>query len=131
MRSVGETLPTGLGDDAVEVRYASLADADALARLRHALWPDGSEAEHRREIERFFAGGQTAPLTSPAQGRHRVRGGQKSCSAASASRNRRGGLTRVLIVRDLRTMDCPRNETPDPRDRPGPPRASDEAPASD
>jgi aminoglycoside 6'-N-acetyltransferase I len=48
--------------DAVEVRQATLADAASLARLRHALWPDGSEAEHRREIERFFAGPQTAPL---------------------------------------------------------------------
>ena len=44
------------------VRQAILADAPWLARLRHALWPDGSEAEHRREIERFFAGAQTAPL---------------------------------------------------------------------
>jgi aminoglycoside 6'-N-acetyltransferase I len=25
-----------------------------LARLRHALWPDGSEAEHRQEVERFI-----------------------------------------------------------------------------
>jgi aminoglycoside 6'-N-acetyltransferase I len=33
-----------------------------LARLRHALWPDGSEAEHRREVERFFADPQTAPV---------------------------------------------------------------------
>lgn len=44
------------------VRPATLADASALARLRHALWPDGSEADHRRELERFFAGPQTAPL---------------------------------------------------------------------
>jgi len=44
------------------VRHGALADAASLARLRHALWPDGSEAEHRREIERSFGGGQTAPL---------------------------------------------------------------------
>jgi len=44
------------------VRPAGLSDADAVARLRHALWPDGSEAEHRREIERFFVGGQTAAV---------------------------------------------------------------------
>ena len=47
---------------AVTVRHAGLADADALARLRHALWPDGSEADHRREVERFFAGPQTGPV---------------------------------------------------------------------
>jgi aminoglycoside 6'-N-acetyltransferase I len=44
------------------VRHAALADTGGLARLRHALWPDGSEAEHRREVERFFAGPQTAPV---------------------------------------------------------------------
>jgi aminoglycoside 6'-N-acetyltransferase I len=39
----------------VQVRPATLADAPGLARLRHALWPEGSEDEHRREVERFFA----------------------------------------------------------------------------
>jgi aminoglycoside 6'-N-acetyltransferase I len=39
----------------VEVRHAAPADAGSLARLRHALWPDGSEAEHRQEVERFLA----------------------------------------------------------------------------
>jgi aminoglycoside 6'-N-acetyltransferase I len=48
--------------DAVEVRHGTLADAHALARLRRALWPEGSEAQHRREIEQSFAGRQTAPL---------------------------------------------------------------------
>ena len=55
-------LPTREGHDTVEVRPATLADADGLARLRHALWPDGLEADHRREIERFYAGPQMAPL---------------------------------------------------------------------
>jgi aminoglycoside 6'-N-acetyltransferase I len=39
----------------VEVRHATPADAASLTRLRHALWPDGSEEEHRQEIDRFFA----------------------------------------------------------------------------
>src|SRR5687767_5361529 len=39
----------------VEVRHARPADAAALARLRHALWPDGSEAAHRQEVDQFFA----------------------------------------------------------------------------
>jgi aminoglycoside 6'-N-acetyltransferase I len=30
-------------------------------RLRHALWPDGTEAEHREEIDRFFAGRAREP----------------------------------------------------------------------
>jgi aminoglycoside 6'-N-acetyltransferase I len=38
----------------LRVRPASIADAPALARLRHALWPEGSEENHRRELERFF-----------------------------------------------------------------------------
>ena len=47
---------------AVTVRQGTPADADGLARLRHALWPDGSEAQHRQELERFFAGPQAAPI---------------------------------------------------------------------
>jgi len=38
------------------VRPAEPADAAGLLRMRLALWPEGSEAEHREEIERFFAG---------------------------------------------------------------------------
>ncbi len=30
--------------------------------MRLALWPDGSEAEHREEIERFLTGQARAPL---------------------------------------------------------------------
>jgi aminoglycoside 6'-N-acetyltransferase I len=51
-----------LRTDTVAVRLATLADAASLAQLRHALWPDGSEDQHRREIERLFASRQTAPL---------------------------------------------------------------------
>jgi aminoglycoside 6'-N-acetyltransferase I len=40
--------------DEMAVRPGTVGDADALARLRHALWPEGSEAEHRREVVRFF-----------------------------------------------------------------------------
>jgi aminoglycoside 6'-N-acetyltransferase I len=40
----------------IEVRHGAPTDLRRLARLRHALWPEGSEAEHRRELERFFAG---------------------------------------------------------------------------
>ena len=38
----------------VEVRHATAGDAAVVARLRHALWPEGSEAEHRQELDRFF-----------------------------------------------------------------------------
>jgi len=30
--------------------------------MRHRLWPEGSEAEHREEIDRFFAGQVREPL---------------------------------------------------------------------
>jgi aminoglycoside 6'-N-acetyltransferase I len=46
----------------VEVRHGGLADAAGLAQLRHALWPEGPEAEHRREVERFFEGRPTAAV---------------------------------------------------------------------
>jgi aminoglycoside 6'-N-acetyltransferase I len=49
-------------DSVVTVRRGTLADVVGLARLRQALWPDGSEADHQRELERFFAGPQTAPV---------------------------------------------------------------------
>ena len=44
------------------VRLAQPTDAAAWLQLRHALWPEGSEAEHREEIERFFAGDAREPL---------------------------------------------------------------------
>ena len=47
---------------AVTVRHAALADAGALARLRHLLWPEGSEEHHRRELQRFFDGPTRMPL---------------------------------------------------------------------
>jgi aminoglycoside 6'-N-acetyltransferase I len=45
------------------IRPARPSDIDALARLRHALWPDGSVEEHRRELEAIFGG--TAPGILP------------------------------------------------------------------
>lgn len=44
------------------VRSVRPSDAAAWLRLRHALWPDGSEDEHRGEIERFFGGELAEPL---------------------------------------------------------------------
>ena len=44
-----------------EIRPVTERDAEPWARLRHALWPDGSLAEHRAETERFLAGGGTEP----------------------------------------------------------------------
>jgi aminoglycoside 6'-N-acetyltransferase I len=46
----------------VTVRQATSADAPALGRLRHALWPESSAAEHQREVERFFAEGKTGAV---------------------------------------------------------------------
>jgi aminoglycoside 6'-N-acetyltransferase I len=44
------------------VRSAKPSDAAAWLELRHALWPEGSKAEHREEIERFLAGEAREPL---------------------------------------------------------------------
>src|SRR5437879_627241 len=44
------------------VRPAQPTDAAAWLQLRHALWPESSEAEHREQIERFFAGHGREPL---------------------------------------------------------------------
>ena len=38
------------------VRPAKPGDATSWLRMRLALWPEGSEAEHREEIAQFFAG---------------------------------------------------------------------------
>jgi aminoglycoside 6'-N-acetyltransferase I len=46
----------------IGVRPAKPSDATAWLQLRHALWPDCSEAEHRTEIDRFFAGEAREPL---------------------------------------------------------------------
>lgn len=46
----------------ITVRPAKASDAGAWLQLRRALWPDGSEAEHRGDIDRFFAGGAREPL---------------------------------------------------------------------
>jgi aminoglycoside 6'-N-acetyltransferase I len=40
----------------------SIEDAAVWLRLRRAHWPDGSEAEHRQEIDAFFAGSAKEPL---------------------------------------------------------------------
>lgn len=46
----------------ITVRSVEPRDAASWLRLRQALWPDGSEAEHREEIERFFTGAAREPL---------------------------------------------------------------------
>jgi aminoglycoside 6'-N-acetyltransferase I len=46
----------------ITVRPAMRSDAAAWLELRHALWPDGSKAEHRETIDRFFAGNAQEPL---------------------------------------------------------------------
>lgn len=46
----------------ITVRSATARDATAWLGLRHALWPEGSKAEHREEIDRFFRGEAPEPL---------------------------------------------------------------------
>src|SRR5215472_11625473 len=40
----------------VRIRQATPADRDQLAKLREALWPNTSAAEHARELEPILAG---------------------------------------------------------------------------
>ena len=44
------------GTATINVRLAEPSDAGSWLRMRCGLWPDGSEAEHREEIDRFFRG---------------------------------------------------------------------------
>jgi aminoglycoside 6'-N-acetyltransferase I len=44
------------------IRPVKPGDAASWLRLRHALWSEGSEAEHREEIARFLAGEAREPL---------------------------------------------------------------------
>ena len=46
----------------IRVRSVTPADAEVWLQLRCALWPEGSEREHRDEINRFFAGQLRDPL---------------------------------------------------------------------
>ncbi|HEY4229162.1 MAG TPA: GNAT family N-acetyltransferase, partial [Thermoanaerobaculia bacterium] len=46
----------------VRIRPARPRDTAALVRMRRALWPDGSAAEHRSELARFFRGRSRDPL---------------------------------------------------------------------
>ncbi|NNG14980.1 MAG: GNAT family N-acetyltransferase [Gemmatimonadales bacterium] len=40
----------------INVRPAEPGDAASWLRMRHALWPEGSEAEHGQEIDEYFQG---------------------------------------------------------------------------
>ncbi len=46
----------------ITVRAVRPGDAAAWLELRHARWLDVSAAEHREEIDRFFAGAAREPL---------------------------------------------------------------------
>ncbi len=54
--------PPGSSRPTINVRSATARDATAWLGLRHALWPEGSAAEHREEIDRFFRGHAADPL---------------------------------------------------------------------
>ncbi|HEY2531930.1 MAG TPA: GNAT family N-acetyltransferase [Xanthobacteraceae bacterium] len=43
------------------IRSVTAAEANEWCRLRHALWPDGSLAQHRQDIDRYFAGDRREP----------------------------------------------------------------------
>jgi aminoglycoside 6'-N-acetyltransferase I len=47
----------------IEVRSAIPADTAAWLRMRQALWPEGGSDSHADEIDDYFAGKSTNPLT--------------------------------------------------------------------
>ncbi len=57
----GEVL---INDLPITVRHATAADALPWLQLRCALWPETSEADHRDDIDRFFAGRAREPHTA-------------------------------------------------------------------
>ena len=46
----------------MSTRPVTAQDASAWLRMRCDLWPDGTEAEHREEIERYLTGRSDEPL---------------------------------------------------------------------
>ena len=49
--------PADRTDAGWTVRPVTRSDAGAWVRLREALWPDGSESDHRADVVKFFEGG--------------------------------------------------------------------------
>ena len=49
-------------DDDSKIRPARPSDLEALLAMRCRLWPDGSTAEHRVDLERYFSGEAREPL---------------------------------------------------------------------
>lgn len=43
------------------IRAVTAADTNEWLRMRQALWPDGSLAQHRQDIDRYFAGDRREP----------------------------------------------------------------------
>ncbi len=43
------------------IRAVTAADCNEWLRMRCALWPDGGQAEHLQDIERFLAGDRREP----------------------------------------------------------------------
>ena len=52
---------TQLQSEATQIRAVAVADADAWLRMRLALWPDATTAEHQHAIDRYFAGHRHEP----------------------------------------------------------------------
>lgn len=50
-----------LNGSTTTIRAVTAADANDWLQLRLALWPDGSLAQHRQDIDRYFAGERREP----------------------------------------------------------------------
>jgi aminoglycoside 6'-N-acetyltransferase I len=43
------------------IQSVTAADSNEWRRMRHALWPDGSLAQHQQDIDRYFSGDRREP----------------------------------------------------------------------
>lgn len=60
-QSAGPQEPEESSGPSIAIRPVSPGDAASWLRLRLALWPDGTEADHGEEIDRFLAGHAQEP----------------------------------------------------------------------
>ncbi len=108
----------------ITIRPAKPSDAAAWLRLRHALWPEGSEAEHREDIDRFFVSDAREPLVAPnARGRGvgraliaaaeqwgRSRGCREFASDSQANDEIAGAAHRALGFAEVGLVRCFRKD---------------------
>jgi hypothetical protein len=90
----------------IQVRPVTSSDTDSWLRMRCDLWPEGSESEHRTEIERFFAGQVREPLEG-SQGCTEFASDALVDNHVSAAAHRALGLQETVQIRCFRKVIDP------------------------